>query len=193
MSKPASRCVIVASMFVTLACNEPDPRCARLPSGGRYCLQPTSALAAFDAQQIAEISVDGRKETLVIEMESGPDGLRFVGLTPFGFKLLQLQFDNKHASVTSSAGSHLDPVLLASLLQLTLWPAEIVRKGLDPEMSLEESGSYRRIFYRNEAVLIATRIGSKPPFERLHLSIPAVKLEIDIKSLDGTPDTEIEP
>ena len=187
------RCLILGSLLFIAACSEQDPRCARLSHGSQYCLQPTTALAAFDAQQIVKVSFAERKETLIIELESGADGLRLVGLTPFGQKLLQMHYDNSNINVTTAPGANFDPVLLVSLLQLTLWPADSVRQGLNADMSLEESGNSRRILYRNETILTATRIGTKPPYDRIILSIPSVKLEIDIKSLTAPPTMEKEP
>jgi len=82
---------------------------------------------------------------------------------------------------------------MISLLQLTLWPADAVRKGLDVEMILEESGNSRRILYRNETILTATRTGTKPPYDQIRLIIPSVKLEIDIRSLSVPQNTGQEP
>jgi len=193
MKKLLIHCIALASLLINVACTEQDPRCTRLPSGGRFCLQPTTALAAFDAQQIVEASFNGRKETLIIEMESGAEGLRLAGLTPFGHKILQIHYDNNTTIATTSPNVNIDPVLMISLLQLTLWPADAVRKGLDVEMILEESGNSRRILYRNETILTATRTGTKPPYDQIRLIIPSVKLEIDIRSLSVPQNTGQEP
>jgi hypothetical protein len=193
MKKLFALAITLAALIFTVGCVEQGQGCVRLPTGGQYCLQPTTALAAFDAQQIVEVSVRGHKETIVLEMESDPKGLRLVGLTPFGHKIIQIGYDNRATTVQTLPNTQLDPVLLVALLQITLWPADSVRKGLSPQFSLEEHGNIRRILYGKEAMLTINRIGTKLPYSKMHLVIPSAEIEIDIRSLNSPPTSGVEP
>ncbi len=160
-----------------------EPPCAALIGGGSYCLQASSAVAPFDLRQKVEIGFRGRRETLILNLENDADGLRFVGLTPFGHKLLQVSYDNHAASAAVLPDSRLRPSLLIALLQIALWPADVVHKGLRAPLTLEENASERRLMNAGEPTLSITHEEGPPPWPKLHLSVPAAGLEIDIETL----------
>ena len=74
------------------------------------------------------------------------------------------------------------PSLLIALLQLAQWPADAVRAGLQAPLTLEERADQRRIIFRDEATLTIDYLG-EAPHRRMHLTIPAADLELDIENL----------
>lgn len=193
MNALSARVLTVILLFTLAACAELDPCCVALPGGGHYCLQSTAALAPFDAQQKVEASFNGRRETLIVEIESDAAGLRFIGLTPFGHKLAQVSFNNRTVHSTAMPDKRLAPAALPALLQIALWPLDAVRTGLSASLTLEETqgetGLSRRLLSGDDILLTVTRIGSTLPYSKLHLTIPAVGLELDVENL-GAPAGE---
>jgi hypothetical protein len=187
MSALLARVLILTALIAITGCAERDPRCASLPGGGRYCLQPTTALAPFDAQQKIEVFVNGHRETLIVEIESDANGLRCVGLTPFGVKLMEVSYDNYSAKLATPTDSRLDPALLVALLQLSLWPTNIVRSGLSAALILEETDNGRRILSGDNTLLMITSAGMKLPYQHIHLTIPSMSLELDVDDLGALP------
>lgn len=187
MNALLARVLMLVLVIGIAACTEHDPCCASLPGGGHYCLQPTTALAPFDAQQKIEVIFNGRRETIIVEIESDADGLRFIGLTPFGHKLMQVSYDNHAAKSATMPDTRLDPALLLALLQLSLWPADVVRNGLSMSLTLEESDNTRRILSGDDILLTVKRTGSKLPYRQLRLTIPSVGFVIDVENLGTLP------
>jgi len=165
------------------ACAGTGDRCAALPQG-QYCLQPSADVAPFEATQIVRLRIGERRETLVAALEVDADGLRMAGLTPLGQKLLQLDYDNRAASVQSPAGARIDAVQLAALLQLALWPAASVRAGLSPALALEDDGGARRIVGGGAPVVSIRREGDAPPYRSVQLSVPGADLEMTVETVD---------
>lgn len=165
--------------------NESETPCAPLIGGGSYCLQPTAALAPFDVQQKVEATFRGRRETMIAEIESDAEGMRFVGLTPFGQKLLQVAYDNRAASAATLPDRRISPALLIALLQIALWPADAVRAGLEEPLTLDDGAGRRRIHNRGEATISIDYRGAQPPYRGLRISVPAADLELEIETLDA--------
>ena len=186
---PGLRPVLAAlGVLLTLAgCSGNDDACPRLIGGGNYCLQATGALAPFAVQQKVELDFRGRRETLIVELESDADDLRVVALTPFGQKLLQIRYDNRTTSASTLAGGPVDarlsPAMLLALLQIALWPADSVRAGLAAPLTLAEDASGRRLLNRDETVLSVEYQGAQPPWERMQLHVHPAGLAIDIETL----------
>jgi hypothetical protein len=183
-TKPAL--FVLALLLAIAACAGPDTRCASLPGGGRYCLQPTTAIAPFEAQQKVEAAFGGRRETMIAEIEADANGMRLVVLTPFGQKLVQIGFDNRDAQAMTRPDPRLDPALILALLQLALWPAEAVRAGLGERLALEEFDGQRRILMDGNAILAVRYVGTAAPYRRLHLVLPSAGLELDVETLLDT-------
>lgn len=181
------RMLTLVALLATAACSEPDPQCPALIGGGSYCLQPTTAVAPFDVQQKVESRFRDRRDTLIVELEVDAAGLRFAGLTPFGQKLIQLSYDNRNASATTIPDSRISPALLVALLQLTQWPAEAVRAGLEAPLTLEENGNQRRILNRGEPTLTIDYGHGQPPWRKIHMTVHAADLELTIEPLDAAP------
>jgi hypothetical protein len=172
-------------MLALTACGEGerDQQCASLFGGGSYCLQPTTALAPFDLQQKVEANFRGRRETLIANIESDASGVRFVGLTPLGHKLLQVSYDNRAVSAAMLPDKRLNPTLVLALLQIALWPPEVVRTGLEAPLALEDSHEWRHITQRGEKVLSINYRGDQLPYRHMLLHIPAADFAVEVETL----------
>jgi hypothetical protein len=183
------RSLLLTLLVVLSACGEGEREklCTSLIGGGSYCLQPTTGIKAFDAQQKVDTRFRDRHDTLIVDLEVDAEGLRFVGLTPFGHKLVQLSFDNHLVTATTLPDSRLSPTLLVAMLQLAQWPADAVRAGLEPPLMLEESADQRRILNRGDVVLTIDHSVGQPPYRRIHIFVPGIDLEISIETLVPAP------
>jgi hypothetical protein len=179
------RLALLLAFFAAAGCAGPDPRCAVLPGGGRYCLQPTTAVAPFELQQKVEAAFDGRRETMIAEIEADANGLRLVVLTPFGHKLVEMSYDNLEAKAAARLDPRLDPALILALLQFTLWPGDAIRAGLGAGMTFEEGWRQRSILMAGEILMTVTYTGEGAPYRRLHVSLPPAGLELDVEALSG--------
>ena len=175
--------LVLLALLAGTACTGSDPRCASLPGGGRYCLQPTAAVQPFDAQQKVNFSFDERREITIVELEVDADGMRFAALTPFGNTVMQAEYDNRQVNIGTWPDRRLQPAMLLALLQLALWPAESVRAGLQDSLTLEESGGTRRFTAAGETMLTIIRVGETAPYHNMQFEIPAYRLSVDIESL----------
>jgi uncharacterized protein DUF3261 len=184
------RVLLVASLLAVTACNEQHLQCVALISGGSYCLQSSATVTPFEVQQKVDTHFRGRSDTLIVELEVDAAGLRFVGLTPFGQKVLQLNYDNRAVSATTFTDSRINPALLVALLQLTLWPADAVRAGLEAPLTMEETIHRRNILNRDELTMSIDRSSGQPPYRRIQISVPTADLKLVIETLEPMRATE---
>ena len=175
--------VVLTCSLLLVACAADDPRYSSLPGGGDYCLQPTTAMPAFDVQQKVELGFNGRRETMIVELEVDPEGMRFVGLTPFGQKLIEGGFDNHTVRATQLPDKRLSPALLLALLQICLWPANDVRVGLGDSALVEESAGQRQILVNGKPVLQVSYTGGLSPAADMRIVLPAVQMEFEVTTL----------
>ncbi|MCE9640484.1 MAG: DUF3261 domain-containing protein [Betaproteobacteria bacterium] len=189
------RRLIVAGVAALAACaGIEEPGCTRLPEGGRYCLQQTSLVTAFQATQRVEVARDGAGYSLLAEIEVDADAMRMVVVTPLGQKLLQLEYDNRMARINAAGPlrDRLDPVLVAALVQLALWPLDAVRAGLTGGVTIEETAGHRRVLGAGGATLMSVQTeGTPPSFRKLRITAPAARLVLDIDTLpepDSVPE-----
>ena len=174
-----------SALIVTLlcACSPEQQECVSLPgtTSASYCLQPTQAVAPFSVQQFVELQFAGKKDALVVDLDVDAARMQFVALTPFGQKLIHVDYDNRQVNAYLLPHQKLPPALLLSLLQLASWPADSVRVGLEVSLRLEESGEGRRILHGDD-VLVEVTYHSR---EALSITLPAPGLEITIRTLEG--------
>ena len=165
-----------------------DANCAPL-SAGQYCLQPSAGMAPFEATQMLRLRLRDRRETLIAELEVDADGLRLVGLTPFGQKLIQLNYDNREVRTTTTPDARFDPVFLVATLQLAHWPAAAVRAGLSAPLSLEENAGGRRVLNNGMPVVSIRTDGDKPPYRAVRMTVhgPDLELEAETLAAPGAP------
>ncbi|MEI7614072.1 MAG: DUF3261 domain-containing protein [Betaproteobacteria bacterium] len=185
MSRLIARALLLLALLAVAACGDSDPGCARLPGGGRYCLQPTTLSEPFEVQQRVDISFNGQRETMIVELEVDADGMRFAGLTPFGHKLVQAHYDNLQVTADVVPDKRLDPVLLFAFLQIALWPADSVRGGLDGALRLDDGVSNRQVFKDGRLVVDVSYTGMRPPYGNMRIDFPLAGMEIEVTTLDG--------
>ena len=183
MTPTPLRILALASVLAVGACAPPDPRCADLPGGARYCLQPTANMPGFDVQQKVEFAFNGRRETMIVELEVDAEGMRFVGLTPFGQKLIAGSYDNHAVIATLVPDKRLSPSLLLALLQICLWSGDSVRAGLGDSAVIEESPGQRRVLVNGNPVLQVSYTGGLLPAADMRIVLPAAQMEFEVTTL----------
>ena len=148
----------------------------------------TAAVMPFDVQQKIDMTRDGRRETLVVQLEVDALGMRMVGTTPFGQKLLQVAFDNRQLRLDAWPDKRLDPVLLMSLVQIATWPAGSVSQGLGDAAVLQDSSAARGVYRHGKPVVLIGYTRASPPFGNMAMTLPVAAIDLDIVNLDN-PDT----
>ncbi len=170
------------ALAFTAGCTTRDPLCANLGAGD-YCIQPTTSVAAFGVQQKVSATFRGRSETIMVALEVDAAALNMAAITPFGQKLIQVNYDNNKLTATTLPDARLTPALLVAFLQLALWPADAVRAGLSPQLTLQEGSGTRRIMHNDQVVMTVDYGDAKVPPSRLHITVPAADLALDIDNL----------
>ncbi|XDF36796.1 DUF3261 domain-containing protein [Paracidovorax avenae] len=186
----------LAAVAAALAgCGPDDGRCAPLPGGGQYCLQPTADVVPFDVQQKATVRFRGHAETMIVQMEVDAQGIRFVGLTPFGHKVVDVEYDNRAVRVHALPDRRLDARLLLALVQIAQWPADSVRAGLSASLSLDAADPHHvRVQDRDGATAVAVRReGSAPPYDRADIDLPGPGLALALDTLPAPDAAEPSP
>lgn len=139
-----------------------DERCPTLPGGTPYCLQAPSASPVFSVLQRVTFTTPERSDTLLMQIESGPQKLVLAGLTPLGQTLFTLQWDGQRTEANWAPGIKpaIEASALIALIQLAQWPQN------------HERGN-----------IVIRRVGKQAPYERLHIELPDAKLQLDIETL----------
>ena len=175
--------LLLATMLLSTSCTRQDSHCTTLMGNGRYCLQPTTVIAPFVVQQKVEATIKSHHETMVTEIEVSAKGMQMIALTPFGHKLVHVNYNNEEAKAETSPDERLDPTLMIAMIQLALWPAESVRKGLNAPLYLEESAGKRRYLANDKLVLEVQYTDVMTPANKFQLSFPSVDLKLGIETL----------
>ena len=176
--------VVAWAAALITACVPVGRNCAALPGGARYCLQSTEGIVPFDVQQKIDVAFNGRRETMIAQLEVDAEGMRFAGLTPLGQALLQASFANGEVRAGGPAVEKLDPALLLALVQLASWDAERVRAGLGGSAGLEESDAQRLLVRDGKAVLRIGYTRGRPPTGDMEIVLPEAGVEFRIMTLD---------
>ncbi len=180
---------LLLGTLLVAGCESDGSSCTTLPGGLRYCLRSTETIAPFDAQQKVDMTFDGRRETMIAQLEADADGIRFVGMTPFGQKLLQVSFDNFAVTAETLPGKGLDPVLLLALVQVATWPAEQVRAGLDGaeviDDALNSEPAQRRIVKDGKDIVVIRYTRGRSPGGDMRIALPDAGVEFSITNLDS--------
>lgn len=169
--------------LLLVGCATPDPGCVRLPGGGQYCLQSSSAAPAFSVRQQVTAQFKNQREMLIADIDNSADSLDFTGLTPFGLTVFQASYDNRTATAARLPDARLSPELLLGMLQLALWPADTVRRGLGPDAEVQDSPDGRRILVHKELLMELRHDASPLPYQRMQISWPALDMSLDIRTL----------
>ena len=172
------------SVLLAAACANDGSRCTALPGGSRYCLQTTASVVPFDVQQKVDVVFDGRMDTIIAQVETDALGMRFVGTTPFGQKLVQLSFDNERVTLEASQMKGLDPILLLALVQIASWPAASVRAGLGDSALVVDAEGQRRLVKDDSDLVVIKYTRGRPPLGDVSIQLPKAGVEFTIINLD---------
>lgn len=173
---------LLAALLLS-ACAQIEPGCTALPLGARYCLQPSSDAAPFSVRQQVTARFKDQREMLIADIENRSDGLDFVGLTPFGLTVFQVAYDNRNTTAARLPDARLSPELLLGMLQLALWPADAVRRGLGGEAEVQDSPGLRRIFMGDQVLMELRHDNTPPPYSRMQIDWPTLDMKLDIRVL----------
>jgi len=157
------------------------------PGALPYALRPAdTGPRFFTTQDVLFRLPGGRTERFMTTVEN--DGSRFsiVASSPMGQTLFILKV--KDGLVATDARvplpAEFDPRLLPILIQLSDWPLEEARRGLEAGMELREEGPTRTLLRGGKSLLTLTREGSAPPYRTTELRCPSMGLEATITTLD---------
>lgn len=188
--------VWIACLFplALAACAHLDASCSALPGGGNYCLQSSERIPAFEVQQKIDFTFKEQRETMIAQLEVDKQGMRIVGLTSFGQKLVQASFDNEHVKADLMPDKRLDPAFLLGVIQLSTWPLEEVRHGLSAHYRLEGDSVQRRLFDGDVLILKIDYTRGRSPSDDLVIEFPTLGMSMQITNLESvdyqeTPNT----
>jgi len=198
-TRMAMMLIAIATLLTGTACSWQNLQCPALPGGGHYCLQSSQAMPPFSVQQEVRISLKQQNEVMITSIETNADGINFVGLTPFGQKLLHVSYDNHAATSIVSPDKRLNPALMIALLQISLWPTETVRSGLSPDLTLEDHEQQRTLLSHGQPSIDIHYIDIhyeqrnmddlSAQDRRMHITIPALTMSLDIENLPEAEQT----
>lgn len=178
--------LLSAALLIT-ACAPRTDHCARLPGNAHYCLV-TGPWPEYTAEQTSAVTLKGKTLRMIARVASGPDGLRFTGLSPLGQTLFQVSWENSVlcAELPPVLEGRIDPALFPALLQIATWPAERIREGLSEGLELIDEPGRRVIRNGTDDVLLVSWEGSQLPYSRLRIEAPAAGLIIDSRTLEAS-------
>ena len=111
-------------------------------------LSPASLGRSVYAQQQLEAEFNGQSWQMQGALEVTPQGLRMVGLTPFGQRLITLLWDGQ--KLLEERTAHLPQTVqgerILSDVQLMYWPLPALRAALPAGWRVEQEGGVRRVF-----------------------------------------------
>lgn len=153
------RCALLISLALLAGCDE---HCPDLPGGGQVCLQAPAAIPAFNALQQVVITSPDRRETMLMQIENTPQQLALGALTPLGQTLFTMRWDGSRAQASWAPG--ITPPFDASLL------IGLIQMAQSPTLPQVDGVAIRRE-------------GSRPPYDRISIELPAARLRLDIQNL----------
>ena len=118
-------------------------------------LAPDTLGESISVQQSLRVERNGRIDHLDVALEVDPQRLQMVGLA-FGQRVLRLDYDGRtlHTWRHIMLPSQVRAEDILEDVQLTLWPAEAIRKALPDGWSIEESGLRRTLLLDGKAVML---------------------------------------
>ncbi len=164
-------------------CRNPGSGPLMLGRGVSFVLRaPAEGPRLFSTREVLFRLPGGQEERLITSLENDGERLSIVCSSPMGMTLFIVQLRQGLVTVDARVPlpKALDPRLLPALIQLSEWPLEDLRRGLNPEASLDEEGPQRILRRKGKILLILKREGAR----RTTLEIPSVSMSAVITSLD---------
>lgn len=169
--------------FSLEGCTHYGKRCQPLSNTGQYCLQSTVDITPFDKQQKVTIAFNGELETMITALGVDSKGMTLVGLTPLGHKVVEVSYNNIESEVLLTPSKKLDPVLILALTQLATWPEELVRQGLDYQLTMQTNDEGRYFYAKDKLVLAVKFLDQKNIKQKMEVSLPEIRLKLKIEDL----------
>lgn len=148
------RCLTAALAVLMLAgCAAPRPF---MPP-----LAPATLGHSVEQRQQVTIHYKGRTRSLQVVLKIAPGDLEMIGLSAIGQRLFTLSWDGHHASLTSPIDrlGKFDPVRVLADLQLAYWPLPALRAALPAGLRLQQIGSARILWRKDQLLWFASRAG----------------------------------
>lgn len=181
MKRPLASVLCVAGLLV--ACRPPDG--VRLGWGSTFRLcAPASGPTLFETQAVEVRLHDGRVERMLTTVENGPERLSVVVSTLLGQTVFTATLEGGRTTVDTRLPlpGTLDPRLLLAAVQLAQWPADALRAGLDPSLTLREEGPTRTLLRKGAVLLVLRRSGTV-----VDLDLPTYGIQVRITPLEEAP------
>lgn len=164
-------------------CRNPASGPLMLGRGVPFVLRaPANGPRLFTTQDVLFRLPNGTEERMLTTLENDGERMTFVCSSPMGMTLFTLQL--QEGAVTMDARvplpKALDPRILPALIQIAEWPLEDLRKGLNPDATLEEQGHVRTLRRKGKILLSLRREGAR----RILLEIPSVPVSAVITTLE---------
>jgi hypothetical protein len=157
--------------------------CASLHPRVRYCLQSAEVVGDFAVLQRVDLTWNQRKETALVELETEVSDLTMAVLTPMGQKLMQFKYVPPTMIPMGAVSNQVDPVLMAALVQLSIWPASSVSEGLSGQFEWKVGPNQRRLSVGGQTVLDISYVGVLPDPDSIQVHLPLQQLDMHIQSL----------
>ena len=180
------RILLMLIMLSLAACTNGNGNCPNLPGVGTYCIVEGS-WPDFETEEAATITYAGKPTQLITRTASGKDGVRFAGITPLGQTLVNVSLESGiiRASLPPGLEGRIDGALFIALLQIAVWPAEDVMRGLQKDLVLADSPGKRVIRRGDSDLLTITWEGNTLPYQRMRFEAPEARLTIDAATVAG--------
>jgi Protein of unknown function (DUF3261) len=177
---------LAAAGIALSGCEGAGSNCVRLALNAQYCLSSAPG-PRFDTEQASVVSHAGKPVQLITRIRSDEDGLRFAGITPLGQTLVQVASGRDGVSTQLAPGlaEKVDGTMFLALVQLAVWPADEVRKGLRGKLTLDETPQARAVMQDGKPLVMISWEGSEPPFDKLTVEIPSAGVRVESRKLDS--------
>lgn len=118
-------------------------------------LAPNTLGESISVQQSLRVERDGRIDYLDVALEVDPERLQMIGLA-FGQRVLRLSYDGQNLQTWRHIllPSQVRAEDILEDVQLTLWPADAVRRALPEGWRIEENGLRRTLFLNDKTVML---------------------------------------
>ena len=179
--------ISLAGLLLLGGCRNPSSGPLLLGRGVPFVLRaPAKGPRLFTTQEVLFRLPGGQEELLLTSLENDAEHLSIVCSTPMGMTLFTLQLRGGTLTVDARVPlpKAMDPRFLPALIQLSDWPLEDLRKGLQPDASLEDEGQVRILRRKGRTILTLRREGTAPPYRRTILEIPSASMGAVITTLE---------
>ncbi|CAG0965115.1 hypothetical protein BURK2_00955 [Burkholderiales bacterium] len=175
---------LILALFVVWAlsgCQSGREHCMPLDAAGaRWCLLPPASAPAFSALSELRLSIPGREEVLLAQVENDALSLRAALLTPLGQRLVLVSLAQERVTREPAGEAALpDLRLLLMLVQLLRWPEDALSHEAQARgLGFHAQGGSRELRDATGGLLARARC------ERAQCELEVPALEMRLKLFD---------